>query len=420
MPIARSPQRILALAAGEAARIEAKFSRYRRGNVIDAVNTADGRTVVVDEETARLLDYAQQLFELSDGKFDVTSGVLRRAWRFDGSDRVPSRKAVAALLPIVGWDKVRWQAPELTLLPGMEIDLGGIGKEYAVDRAAALVRPLSTHCLFNFGGDLLGARTASRRARRGASVSNRSPVALRRRSHIELERGALATSGDARRYLLKDGKRYGHILDPTTGWPVVDAPRSVSVAATYLHARRNAGDFRFAARPRCGGVPRRAGRAVLVATLKAIPACRSPSARRHFLGARHANIKCSSGYLAHLGDRFVTPHFRTIQKERLKGFITRDTQRKPQIVRRLSRSIAPKRNFLAVCLTVKSLDCSSLTHKNKYLAGPERQLSVSDGLLTSARVLYTSPRPPDRRVPRSARTRGRGDGPTAASMWLAP
>ena len=93
--------------------------------------------------------------ELSDGKFDVTSGVLRRAWRFDGSDRVPSREAVAALLPIVGWHKVRWRAPELTLEPGMEIDLGGIGKEYAVDRAAALVRPLSTHCLLNFGGDLL-------------------------------------------------------------------------------------------------------------------------------------------------------------------------------------------------------------------------------------------------------------------------
>jgi FAD:protein FMN transferase len=223
-------ERIVALAAGEAARIEAKFSRYRRGNVIDAINTADGRTVTVDDETARLLDYAAQLFELSDGKFDVTSGVLRRVWRFDGSDRIPSRKTVAALLPIVGWDKVRWQAPHITLASGMEVDLGGIGKEYAVDRAGALVRSLSTHCLLNFGGDLLalGPQADGEPWRVGIESVRESATAAR---HIELSIGALATSGDARRYLLKDGRRYGHILDPTTGWPVVDAPRSITVAA---------------------------------------------------------------------------------------------------------------------------------------------------------------------------------------------
>jgi thiamine biosynthesis lipoprotein len=223
-------ERILALAAGEAARIEAKFSRYRRGNVIYAINTAGGRAVVVDEETARLLDYAQRLHELSDGKFDVTSGVLRRAWRFDGSDRVPAQDAIEALLPIVGWDKVRWHAPELTLRPEMEIDLGGIGKEYAVDRAAELVRPLSAACLLNFGGDLLalGPQSGGAPWRVGIeSVTEASTAA----KQIELRVGALATSGDARRYLLKDGKRYGHILDPTTGWPVAGAPRSVTVAA---------------------------------------------------------------------------------------------------------------------------------------------------------------------------------------------
>ena len=223
-------ERIVALAAGEAARIEAKLSRYRRGNVIDAINTAQGRTITVDDETARLIDYAQQLFELSHGKFDVTSGVLRRVWRFDGTDRVPTRKTVAALLPIVGWDKVRWQPPHITFAPGMEIDLGGIGKEYAVDRAAALVRPLSTHVLVNFGGDLLalGPQANGQPWRVGIESVRDSATAAR---HIELAVGALATSGDARRYLLKDGRRYGHILDPTTGWPVVDAPRSITVAA---------------------------------------------------------------------------------------------------------------------------------------------------------------------------------------------
>jgi len=222
--------RVVALAAAEAQRIEVKFSRYRRGNVIDTINTAEGRPVIVDEETARLLDYAAQLHELSDGKFDITSGVLRRAWRFDGSDRVPSADAVAALLPIVGWDKVRWRAPELTLPAGMEIDLGGIGKEYAVDCAAALVRPVSTRCLLNFGGDLLalGPQLGGVPWRVGIeSVSAAGAVAR----HIDLSVGALATSGDSRRFLLKDGKRYCHVLDPRSGWPVVGAPRSITVAA---------------------------------------------------------------------------------------------------------------------------------------------------------------------------------------------
>ena len=223
-------ERVVALAAVEAQRIEAKFSRYRRGNVIDTINTAEGRPVVVDDETARLFDYAARLYELSGGKFDVTSGVLRRAWRFDGSDRVPTVETVAALLPIVGWDKVRWRAPEITLLPGMEIDLGGIGKEYAVDRAAGLVRPLSTKCLLNFGGDLLalGPQAGGAPWRVGIESVTAAETAAK---HIELGVGALATSGDARRFLLRDGKRYGHILDPRTGWPVAGAPRSVTVAA---------------------------------------------------------------------------------------------------------------------------------------------------------------------------------------------
>jgi thiamine biosynthesis lipoprotein len=226
----RLAEQMLALAAAEAARIEDKYSRYKRGNVVYAINTAQGRTVVVDDETARLLDYADRLYELSDRKFDITSGVLRRVWRFDGSDRLPSRESVAALLPIVGWEKVSWRAPEISLPAGMEIDLGGIGKEYAVDRAAALVRPLSTRCLVNFGGDLLalGPQADGQPWRVGIESLSDSTAAAR---HIDLAVGALATSGDARRFLQKDGVRYGHVLDPTTGWPVVGAPRSITVAA---------------------------------------------------------------------------------------------------------------------------------------------------------------------------------------------
>ncbi len=177
-----------------------------------------------------MIDYAARLTELSGGRFDITSGVLREVWRFDGRDRVPTRAAVAAVLARVGWPRARWRSPELTLEAGMEIDFGGIGKEYAVDRAAALIAPVWQQCLLNFGGDLIaiGSSQGGRPWRVGVEALAGDSVAA---TELELARGALATSGDVRRFLLRNGKRYGHILDPTTGWPVEGAPRSVTVAA---------------------------------------------------------------------------------------------------------------------------------------------------------------------------------------------
>jgi len=222
----------------EALRIEQKFSRYRDDNLVHRINSANGAAVEVDEETAALLDYADACWRLSAGGFDITSGALRRVWRFDGSDRVPDPKAIAALLPLIGWDKVRWQKPRLTLAPGMEIDFGGLGKEYAVDRTAQRLRaeaPLSI--LVNYGGDLVatgprqGGSSWTVGIEKPESVTDVSAAADTAQTTFELSRGGLATSGDTRRFLLKDGKRYGHILDPRTGWPVADAPRSITVVA---------------------------------------------------------------------------------------------------------------------------------------------------------------------------------------------
>jgi len=156
--------------------------------------------------------------------------VLRRVWRFDGSDKIPEPAAVAATLALVGWHRVKWTAPWLEMPPGMEIDLGGIGKEYAVDRCAGLLREREAPpCLVNFGGDL--AATVAPRERDAWSVGIEGPDPDAPEKIIRLQHGALATSGDARRFLLRDGVRYSHILDPTTGWPVVDAPQSITVAA---------------------------------------------------------------------------------------------------------------------------------------------------------------------------------------------
>jgi len=222
--------RISSEVAAEAWRIEDKFSRYLDGNVIHRINTASGRSIKVDEETARLLDFAATLYELSEGQFDVTSGVLREVWEFDGSDRIPDAATVATVLERVGWGRASWERPVLRLERGMEVDLGGIGKEYAVDRCAEIVRDAGCgEGLVNLGGDL--AATAPPQQRSAWKVGVEGDTADAADMLIDLRAGALATSGDARRFLLCEGTRYGHILDPRTGWPVQDAPGSVTVAA---------------------------------------------------------------------------------------------------------------------------------------------------------------------------------------------
>jgi thiamine biosynthesis lipoprotein len=226
----------LALKAGqiasvEAARIERKYSRYLEGSVISGLNAAGGRAVEVDGETARLLDFAARCFVISGGLFDITSGVLRRIWRFDGSDRIASEADINALRPLIGWEKLSWQAPLITLPDGMEIDFGGLGKEYAVDSALLKIRAFTcAPVLVNFGGDI---RVSGPRADGDpwrVAIESVDDAGLRE-GLLEIASGALATSGDARRFLMRDGVRYSHILDPRRARPVKNPPRSVTVAA---------------------------------------------------------------------------------------------------------------------------------------------------------------------------------------------
>src|SRR5687767_3543475 len=122
---------ILAAAQAEVARLEAKYSRYRDDSLATRINRSagDAAGVEVDTETARLLDYAESCWRQSGGGFDATSGILRRAWSWK-TGRVPAQEEIDALLPLVGWEKVRWRAPRLVLpKPGMELDFGGFVKE---------------------------------------------------------------------------------------------------------------------------------------------------------------------------------------------------------------------------------------------------------------------------------------------------
>lgn len=215
-------KRIADLAINDVRRLEERYSRYRADSLLSAINreAAQGGQISLDAETAGLLDYANTCHEQSDGLFDISSGILRRAWRFD-KDCLPQQAQIEALLEKVGWHKIHWKAPCLAFpVAGMELDFGGIVKEYAVDRAAALCRNEGAqHGVINLGGDikLIGPRPDGIAWRVGISHPREKGSVM---ETLLLEHGAVASSGDYERCIVVEGVRYGHVLNPKTGWPV--------------------------------------------------------------------------------------------------------------------------------------------------------------------------------------------------------
>lgn len=217
-------------AEAEIRRIETKYSRYREDSIVSRINASAGSAIEVDAETAGLLDYAATAYESSDGLFDITSGVLRRAWDFRAR-RIPTQDQLEPLLKLVGWQRVQWRGRRLRLtVPGMELDFGGFGKEYAADRAADVLRAHGVrHGLVDLAGDLvvLGPHPDGAPWRVGIQHPRASDRAL---AVVDIEAGGVASSGDYERYIEHEGQRYCHILDPRTGWPVRELS-AVSVLA---------------------------------------------------------------------------------------------------------------------------------------------------------------------------------------------
>ncbi len=215
----------------EVLRIERKYSRYRDDSLLSTINAAAGQAAVtVDDETAALLDYGATCHKNSAGLFDLTSGVLRRCWNFR-EPALPDPIKLKATLGLVGWKRVRWRRPEIMLTKaGMELDFGGIGKEYAADRAAqACLDSGARFGLVNLGGDvrIVGPHPDGSPWQIGITHPRNDGQVL---AHIALSSGGLATSGDYERYFVLDGKRYCHVLNPRNGYPVA-AAQSVSVIA---------------------------------------------------------------------------------------------------------------------------------------------------------------------------------------------
>jgi thiamine biosynthesis lipoprotein len=224
----------------EARRIEVKFSRYRESSIVSEINRNAGRTpVAVDEETDALVGEALDLARDTGGRFDPTVGPLRRAWDFK-SGRVPADDEIDALMPLVGAGRVSRRDRTIFLRrEGMEIDLGGVGKEYAVDRAADILRREGVAAaIVNFAGDvrILGSRADGRPWSVGVR-DPRQPGEVRFTVRV-VASAAVATSGDYERCFVRDGIRYHHILDATTGRPARGIASATVIASTALAAGR--------------------------------------------------------------------------------------------------------------------------------------------------------------------------------------
>jgi thiamine biosynthesis lipoprotein len=215
---------------------EARYSRFLPDSLIGRINAAAGQHwVEVDPETDALFNLCTEMAFFTRGVFDPTALPLVRLWNWKASPpTVPDAAAIQAAQELVGWRKVQ-RRPGAIFLPraGMSLDLGGIGKEYAVDRVLtmAVQRGLAS-VLVDFGNDV---RVHGEPPERGAwHIGLEDPKNPGRCwTGVAVTDHAVATSGDYIRHFLHHGRRYGHIIDPRNGYPVNNGTLSVSVIAPH-------------------------------------------------------------------------------------------------------------------------------------------------------------------------------------------
>ena len=208
---------------------EQRYSRYLDNSLVNTINRRAGTQTVteVDTETAALLNLAGQLWQESGGLFDITSGPLRRAFNFQNGG-CASAELLDAARALIGWERIEWRDNGLRLpIAGMEIDLGGLVKEYAADCAAQLMREAGVkHGLIELAGDVVAIGVQANGA--PWSVGIRDPQQDSSILTVHLTDSAMATSGNYARVIKHQGQSYGHLLDPQSGLPV-EGPTSVTV-----------------------------------------------------------------------------------------------------------------------------------------------------------------------------------------------
>ena len=216
-------------------RLDALMSVWRPGSDVLRINEAAGvRAVAVGPDVREALHAARQVSEWTGGKFDVTFGALADLWKFDDQNEdhtVPAADAVRSRLPLIDYRQIEIDDRAGTVFlrrAGMRMHLGGIGKGYAVEHAAAILRQAGLRdFMIQAGGDLY---VAGRKAGRPWRLGINDPRGAEGKSFamLDLTDSTFSTSGDYARYFIKDGVRYHHIIDPSTGQPARGC-RSVTI-----------------------------------------------------------------------------------------------------------------------------------------------------------------------------------------------
>lgn len=216
-------------------RLDRLMSVWREGSDVLRINAAAGISPVkVADDVRSVLHTSIQVSEWTGGKFDVTFGALSDLWRFDQDQDnvVPSPEAVRARLPLIDYRAIDIDDAHGTVMlkrKGMRIHLGGIGKGYALERSVAILRESGLKdFLIKAGGDMyVGGLHGGRPWRLGIADPRGAHEPF---AQVELTDATFSTSGDYERFFFKDGRRYHHIIDPSTGEPAGGC-RSVTIVA---------------------------------------------------------------------------------------------------------------------------------------------------------------------------------------------
>jgi len=229
-----------AAAVGWVQAFEAKYSRFQPASLVSRINDAAGREwTAVDPETEALLSMCDTIHFMTRGILDPSALPLVRIWNWKADPpALPGASAVAEALKLVGWKKVM-REPGRVFLPerGMALDFGGFGKEYAVDIVSLIAKDHGiTDSLVDFGHDLRATGAPPGRPAWHIGLEDPAKPGATWAS-VGLTRKSIASSGDYIRCFTVAGRRYGHIIDPRTGWPVANGCTQATVIAdTCLQA----------------------------------------------------------------------------------------------------------------------------------------------------------------------------------------
>lgn len=213
---------------------EGTYTRYKETSLVSHINREAGEDwVAIDAEAEALFDLCDQFHFATQGLFDPTSLPVIKLWDYQAENpRVPHQEEIDAAKALVGWKRVQ-RKPGLIRLskPGMGLDLGGIGKEYAVDRVCLIARDFGiTDILINFGGDIAALGEPPKYTHWHIGIEDPGKPGTCWGS-LALSDLCVASSGDYRRYFEIDGKRYGHMIDHRKGFPIANKVRHTSVVA---------------------------------------------------------------------------------------------------------------------------------------------------------------------------------------------